>query len=241
MRIDLWSDVVCPFCLIGKRHLELALEQFPHRDEVEIVWHSFELDPNAPTISTQSLVEMVAHKYGATPAQAEASQVDIARRAAAVGLEFNWREAKPGNTFNAHRLIHLAAATGGGALADVVAKALIKAYFTDGVAIGTDAELRTVAIDAGLSAADVDRVLTGSDYTEEVRADEAQAHQLGISGVPFFLFEEKWAISGAQPVEAFVQGLHTVWEATHPQPQAPAFVDLGGQDNNAPSCGPEGC
>ncbi|MBL3955336.1 DsbA family oxidoreductase, partial [Bacteroides thetaiotaomicron] len=100
---------------------------------------------------------------------------------------------------------------------------------------------RTVAIDAGLSAADVDRVLTGSDYTEEVRADEAQAHQLGISGVPFFLFEEKWAISGAQPVEAFVQGLHTIWEATHPQPQASAFVDLGGQDNNAPSCGPEGC
>ncbi|WP_277102273.1 DsbA family oxidoreductase [Corynebacterium vitaeruminis] len=233
MRIDLWSDVVCPFCLIGKRHLELALEKFPHREDVEVVWHSFELDPTAPARIPGTLVEMISAKYGTSPEQSRRSQEDIARRAHEVGLEFNWEQAKPGNTFNAHRLIHLAAGRG---LADEAAKAFITAYFTDGVAIGENAALREVAIKAGLPADEVDRVLASEEFADAVRGDEQQARALGINAVPFFLFENKWAVSGAQPVEVFVQALNTVWEETH---KAPGFVTLDASD--APACGPEGC
>lgn len=194
MCIDIWSDIVCPFCLIGKRHLELALEQFEHREAVEIVWHSFKLAPDAPAVSEESLVEHIASKYGASEAQAIRSQEDIARRAQAVGITFNWRVAKPGNTFDAHRLLHLAAEHG---LADAAQQRFKTAYFSEGTAVGKQDELRRLALDAGLPVDEVDEVLAGDKYAQQVRADEQAAHELGISGVPFFLIEGKWVINGA--------------------------------------------
>lgn len=208
MRIDIWSDIVCPFCYIGKRHLELALEQFPHRDEVEIRWHSFELDPTIEAVSEQSLVEKIAGKYGLSVEQSVASQRDIEARAAQVGLTFNWQQARFGNTFDAHRFIHLAATHG---LADAAHERLMRAYFTEGIAVGDRAQLQRLGEEIGLPAAEVAQLLNGDDFAAEVRADEARASTLGISGVPFFVFDDKFAVSGAQPVELFEKALNSAW------------------------------
>ena len=239
MRIDIWSDVVCPFCYIGKRHLEAALADFEHSSTVEVVWHSFELDPTIPAEPTGSLSEVVAKKYNMTPEQADASQEDIASRAAQVGLEFNWRNAKFGNTFNAHRLIHLAAAHG---KQDQAEEALFRAYFTEEKNPAHREVLAEVAAKLELPADEVAEVLDGDRYADEVRADETQAHQTGITGVPFFVFDNKYAINGAQPTEVFASALERVWEENYAQPTQPNFISL--KDNSATEggcCGPNGC
>lgn len=212
MRIDIWSDIVCPFCLIGKRHLELALERFEHADDVEIVWHSFELDPNLEAVSDLSLVEKIAGKYGMSLAESQRSQENVAARAAEVGLQFNWQKARFGNTFDAHRLVHLAAAHG---LATNAQERLMRAYFTEGVAVGDRAELQRLGEEIGLAADELRGVLAGDAYAEQVRADETAAAELGISGVPFFVLDGKYAISGAEPVELFEQALAQAWNENH--------------------------
>lgn len=210
MKIDIWSDVVCPFCVIGKRHLELALENFEHADDVEIVWHSYELDPSIEREPGRTLVDTIATKYGISAEQSAVSQRDVAARAAAVGLTFNWQDAKYGNTFDAHRLIHLAAHHG---LATVAETRLMHAYFTEGVSIGDVDELQRLGEEIGLPADDVRRVLAGDEFTQDVRADEAAARQIGITGVPFFVLDERLAVSGAQPVETFERALTQAWQA----------------------------
>ncbi|MGO1319627.1 MAG: DsbA family oxidoreductase [Galactobacter sp.] len=238
LNIDIWSDVVCPFCYIGKRHLEIALQEFEHADDVQITWHSFELDPNTSAKPGVDLVELIASKYGATREQAEAQHEQMAAQAAAVGLEFNWRAAVPGNTFNAHRLIQLAATQG---LADAAEERFKKAYFSEGVNVEDLAQLRRLALEVGLDAADVDRVLGSDEFAAAVRADEAQAAELGVRGVPFFVIDSKYGIPGAQPVEAFSQVLNQVWEKEH---SAPKLVDpLAGAaaGGAAPACGVNGC
>lgn len=237
MKIEIWSDIVCPFCLIGKRHLELALEEFEHRDEVEIIWRSFELDPAAPAVIEGTLAQAVARKYGMSLEQSEASQRDIAARAQAVGLTFNWEQARYGNTFDAHRMIHLAAAHG---KASAAQHAFKTAYFTDGLAVSDPEVIRQVAHRLGLPAGEVEEVLSTDRYAEAVRADEAQARDYGISGVPFFLIEGKWAINGAQPVDFLLGGLRQVWAELHPEPKAPTLLTVPGVDGGA-TCGPEGC
>lgn len=212
MKIDIWSDIVCPFCYIGKRHLELALNGFEHAGDVEIVWHSFELDPTIEAVPEASLVEKIAQKYGLSREQSERSQMDVAARAAEVGLEFNWREAKFGNTFDAHRLVHLAAQHG---LATQAHERLMRAYFTEGVAVGDARELQRLGAEIGLPADAVRDLLNGSRFADEVRADEEIARSVGISGVPFFALGEKYAISGAQPVELFSQALAQTWDELH--------------------------
>lgn len=210
MRIDIWSDIVCPFCVIGKRHLELALENFEHADDVELAWHSFELDPTIEREPSRTLVEAIATKFGISAEQSAASQRDIAARAAAVGLEFNWQDARFGNTFDAHRLAHLAAAHG---LGDEAQQRLMRAYFTEGASIGDIDVLQRLGEEIGLPADDVRRVLTSDAYAQEVRADEAAAGQIGISGVPFFVLDGKLGVSGAQPVETFERALTQAWNA----------------------------
>lgn len=260
MRIDIWSDIVCPFCIIGKRHLEIALERFEHAEDVEVFWHSFELDPNAPAGHGETLVELVAGKYGISRDQAEASQQDIARRAEQVGLAFNWQEAKPGNTFDAHRLMHATWAAikadpdveeGSGIGPDSargrVEEAFIKAYFTDGVNVSDPEAIKQVAMSVGLPEVEADRVLSGDAYAQEVRADEAWSRQLGISGVPFYLIDNQWAISGAQPPELMAQALEQVWERTQPAQLIDASAglglsaDAGGAGSERSACGPDGC
>ena len=219
MKIDIWSDVVCPFCYIGKRRLEAALAEFPHRDDVEVVWHSFELDPTAEAAGAGSLPDRLAKKYGMSREQAVASQHSLAANAATVGLDFQWERAQPGNTFDAHRLIHFA---GGADLAGEAKERLLRACFTEGRAIGDRATLVELAGEVGLDPAAVRQVLESDDYADAVRADEAQARAYGINGVPFFVLDEKYGISGAQPAEVFTQALAQAWTEAHPLQMVPA-------------------
>jgi predicted DsbA family dithiol-disulfide isomerase len=218
VKIDIWSDIVCPFCYIGKRHLELALDGFEHADDVEIVWHSYELDPTIEAVPDGTLVEKIAAKYGMTPEQSQRSQEDIAARAAEVGLEFNWREARFGNTFDAHRLVHLAAQHG---RAGEAHERLMRAYFTEGVAVGDTHELQRLGAELGLPDDEVRELFDSDRFADEVRADEETARAAGISSVPFFVFGEKYAVSGAQPVELFGQALTQTWNELHDDAATP--------------------
>lgn len=215
--IDIWSDIVCPFCYLGERHLRLALERFEHADQVEVVWHSFELDPAAQSGSGTDLAQMLADKYGMSHEQAVANQEQIAAQMRAVDLEFNWRDARPANTFDAHRLTHLAAAHG---LSDEAQTAFKKAYFTDGLAIGERRVLHDIVVGIGLPADEVDDVLGSDRYAEDVRADEHQARALGITAVPTFVLAGRYSVSGAQPVDTFVDVLDQV---CGPSPGSPRW------------------
>ena len=203
MRVDIWSDVVCPFCYIGKKRLESAAEEAGV--ELEIHWHSFQLDPEAPTRQTVSNSERLAQKYGRTVAEVEDMQRNIASMAKEEGIEFNWENANSGNTFNAHRLIHLAQSKG---LGNEAKEALFYSYMTQGLAIGERETLEDVAARIGLNPVEVDDLLDSDEFAEFVRHDEKIAHeQLNVTGVPFFVFEQKYALSGAQPREVFLQAL----------------------------------
>lgn len=211
MRIDIWSDVVCPFCWIGKRHLEAALEAFlARRPEitVDVVWRAYELDPSAPHVvgdePTETSAQMLARKYGMPLAEAEAGQEQMAARFAELGLDFDWRAARSCSTFDAHRLAALAADHG---RADEVDEALRRAHFSDGQAISDPAVLRRIGVGAGLPAEEVDRMLRGDAFADRVGRDIETAREIGVRGVPFFVFDHRLAVSGAQPVEVFERAL----------------------------------
>jgi predicted DsbA family dithiol-disulfide isomerase len=213
MKVEIWSDVVCPWCYIGKRRFEQALARFAHRDEVEIVWRSFELDPGAPRSTPGSLNDMLAKKMGTTTARAAAMNAHVSELAAGEGLDYHLDIARPGNTFDAHRLIHLAAANGKQGEAK---ERLMRAYFTEGAAIGERETLVALGVELGLPAEDVRAALESDTYAAEVRADENRARMFGISGVPFFAIDERYGISGAQPAELFTQTLEQAWAEAHP-------------------------
>ncbi|OYO18064.1 protein-disulfide isomerase [Enemella dayhoffiae] len=231
MKIDIWSDIVCPFCYLGKRELELALADFEHRDQVQISWRSFELDPTIEPVSDNTLVQKIASKYGISEAESEQSQRQIAERAASLGLTFNWQQARFGNTFDAHRLVHLARELG---LEQQAYELLLRAYFTDGVAVGDPAELQRLGEEIGLPEQRVRRLLSSDEFAAAVRADEQEARSLGISGVPFFVFADRYAVSGAQPQEVFANALAKAWQDTHPA----GLIDVG---PSGEACGPDGC
>ncbi|MGZ4717515.1 MAG: DsbA family oxidoreductase [Acidimicrobiales bacterium] len=216
MKVEIWSDVVCPWCAIGKRRFERALSRFDHADEVEVVLRSFELDPTAPRSRDTDLVGHLAAKYGMSREQAAASQDLLTELAEIEGLEFRFDRARPGNTFDAHRLLHLAAARD---LQADVAQALFTAYFRDGQAIGEPEVLARIAVGAGLDPAEVDEVLASDAYAVDVRADEDEAHALGVSGVPFFVIDRRYGVSGAQAPDLLLELLDKAWdEATVPNP-----------------------
>lgn len=207
MRIDIWSDVICPFCWIGKRHLETALENFwtTHPGtEVEVIWRAYELDPEAPIEATETSTEMLSRKYGMPLAEAEAGQEQMAARFRELGLEFDWRTSKVCSTFDAHRLAALAADHG---VAEPVDEALRKSHFSQGRTISDHAVLRHIGADAGIPVESIDRMLTGRGYADRVQEDVATAREIGVRGVPFFVFDGTFAVSGAQPVEVFTQAL----------------------------------
>ncbi len=204
MQIEIWSDVICPWCYIGKRRFEQALAAFPGREKAEVVWRSFELDPAAPRQYPGTLEEMLAKKYGVSPQQAAAMNARVSGIAQEVGLEYRLAQARPGNTFDAHRLLHYATAKG---LGDRATERVMQAYFSEGLMVGDRAALARLAPEFGIPEAEALALLEGDDYAEAVRADEARAAALGISGVPFFAFDGKFGISGAQPLEVFAQAL----------------------------------
>lgn len=213
LQVEIWSDVVCPWCYIGKRRFESALATFKHGDEVEVRWRSFQLDPHAPQNSDKTLVELLAEKYGMSLERAAATNARVSELAAQEGLEYHLEQAHPANTFNAHRLIHLAEKHG---LQDAMKERLMKAYFTERQRVGETETLVRLACEVGLDAEEARTVLAGDAYAGEVRNDERQAQMLGITGVPFFVINEKYGISGAQPAEVFLKALEQVWTESHP-------------------------
>lgn len=204
MKIDIWADVVCPFCYLGKRHLEAALADFPGREDVTIHWRSFQLDPSAPTDEHLPTAQMLAKKYGLSPEQTVESQAGITASAAAVGLDYHLDATVTGNTFDVHRVIKHAIDQG---LGDEAVEAFFDAYFTQGRVIFDRAVILELADEIGLPRAGVEAVLDGEAHADQVRADADQARAYGATGVPFFVFNDAVGVSGAQPVEVFGQAL----------------------------------
>jgi predicted DsbA family dithiol-disulfide isomerase len=232
LKIDVWSDIACPWCYVGKRRLEAALADFPHRDAVAVTWHSFELDPSAPAVApaTPSYAERLARKYGRTVAHAQGMIDNMTKVAAVDGLEMRFDRVRAGNTFDAHRLLHLAADKG---VQNAMKERLMRAYMTEGEAVGDRDTLARLAADVGLDAEEVRATLATDRYAAEVRADEQNAREIGITGVPFFAVAERYGVSGAQPAEVLREVLDKAWEAL--ADEAPATPAEGAV------CGPDGC
>jgi len=209
--VEIWSDIVCPWCYIGKRRFEKALASFEHAGEVDILWRSFELDPRAPFHRPKPMAAHLAAKYGMTLEQAEARLEDMNRLAAAEGLTYDLANTQGGNTFDAHRLIHLGSAqdpaTGGR-----VKEALLKAYFTDLLPISEPDVLLEIGAASGLDPDQVGDLLATNRFAAEVRQDEAEAASLGCTGVPFFVFDRAIAVPGAQDPDTFLITLRRAWE-----------------------------
>jgi len=210
LTVEIWSDVVCPWCYIGKRRFEAALEAFEHADEVTVMWRSFELDQEAPKVAEGTATERLAAKYGMSLERAQQLHAEMTERAAQEGLDFRFDLARGGNTFDAHRLIHLAATYGHQAAAK---ERLMRAYFTEGEAIADPETLIRVVSELGVDPAEARDVLQTDRFAEDVREDELLASQLGIQGVPFFVLDRRYGVSGAQPPEVLVQALQRAWEA----------------------------
>jgi predicted DsbA family dithiol-disulfide isomerase len=208
MRVDIWSDVICPWCYVGKARFEKALEGFAHRDEVEVVYHSFELDPSSPRGQRESNLAMLSKKFGKSPAEALAMDDQVGSLARAEGLGFD--SGRPvGNTFDVHRVLQLGLDRG---VQHALLGAVNEAYFAQARDVFDREVLTEVAAGAGLDADEVGKVLDGEAYADEVRQDELQARQIGISGVPFFVFDMALGASGAQPAELFASALNQAWE-----------------------------
>ena len=226
LRIDVWSDIACPWCYVGKRRLESALAKFPH--EVELVFRSFELDPAAPRLREGTQVDLLATKYRLPRGQAQQMVDRMVATGAAEGIEFRYDAIRGGNTFDAHRLLHLARAAG---VQVAMKERLMRGYFCEGVAIGDANALVPLAVEVGLAEADVRATLDSDRYADDVRRDEQLAQEIGVTGVPFFVMAGRIAISGAQASEI----LRTALE------RALVEVRTRRATDDASACGPDGC
>ncbi|GAA4908640.1 DsbA family oxidoreductase [Mucilaginibacter defluvii] len=225
MRVDIWSDIVCPFCYIGKRRFENALDGF--KDDVEIIWHSFQLDPDAQYVEGQTVDQYLANRKGFPLEKAKEMNAYVTAQAAELGLKYDFDIAKIANTLDAHRLLHLAAKHN---KQNEVKEALLDAYFTQGKNISDTETLIQIGTANGLDAAEIATALKSDAYKQEVEEDIYHARQIGVQGVPFFVFNNKYAVSGAQPTEVFKQVLDKVKSEEKPQ-----LLNADGD-----SCGPDG-
>ena len=232
MKIEIWSDVACPWCYVGKRRFEAAVAEFEHRDALEIVWRSFELDPTAPRRHDEPAPVLLARKYRVPLAQAVAMNARLTSEARKEGLDVNLGGIVVGNTFDAHRLIHLAAGLG---MRQAMVERLFKAYFTDNESLGDHEVLVRLAAETGLPAARVRAMLASDELADAVRADEARAHALGVSGVPFFAIDERYGLSGAQSPDVILAALRQAWAESRPR----ALTPVG--DAKADGCTDESC
>ncbi|MFE3228786.1 DsbA family oxidoreductase [Nocardia sp. NPDC059228] len=231
VQVEIWTDINCPFCYLGKRRFEEALEAFPHRDAVSVVHRSFELDPTLPRDHSDAVVPHIAEKYGISEAQAAANERGIGAQAEAVGLPYLTSGRDFGNSFDMHRLLHFALEQG---KQEHLLDALYAANFAEAEPLFGDAErLVRVAVSAGFDEAAVREVLADPEaYADAVRADEAEAARLGARGVPFFVLDRKYGVSGAQPSEVFAQALERAWSDHAPELEIVA---------DGEACGPDGC
>jgi len=207
MKVEIWSDVMCPFCYIGKRKFEKGLEQFEHKNEVEIIWKSFQLDSNIQTDSTKTVHQFLAERKGISAEQAKQMNDRVTLIAKEVDLIYNFDNAIVANSFDAHRFSHFAKQKG---LQNEAEEILFKSYFTDGKNTADYNILISIGYDIGLDANEVKQMLENNLFTEEVKHDIYEAEQFGIGGVPFFVFDRKYAVSGAQSSDVFLQTLNKV-------------------------------
>lgn len=232
MRIDVWSDFLCPFCHLGRRQLDLALAEFEHADEVDVLWHSYQLDRSAPAVAEGSNVQRVADKYGVSLEQMEQTHRQMAESAAEVGLDFQWERVTGGNSYAAHRLHHYARSVG---REQQFMDRLMRGWYSEGAAIGDHATLLQLATEAELDADEVRSVLESDDFGQDVRTDLALAAQIGITAVPTFVLDQKFGVSGAQGVEPMLNAIRYAWEDQGNRPE-PAAGGCGGG-----CCGGGGC
>ena len=219
MKIDIWSDVRCPFCYIGKRKFEKALAQFPQKDKVEVEWHSFELDPGIRTQKGVSVHDYLAGRKNISRESSIQLHRQVTQTAKEVGLDYNFDTSIIANSFDAHRLIQLAKLNG---LGDAAEERLFKAYFTEGKDISDHLTLIVLGDEIGLDGRLVKQMLDGDALSDDVRYDERQARELGINGVPFFVINDRYGVPGAQQPEVFLQTLERAWqeyEKEHPEPK----------------------
>ena len=233
LKIQIWSDIMCPYCYIGKRRIEGALSQFEHKDRVEIEWKSFQLDANFVASPDDNLTEHLAEKYGKDKAWAIEMMDNMTQNAKNSGLDFHFEKAIMANSFTAHRLLHLAKKHH---LSNEMEELLFKAYLTDGKNINDLSVLKELALQVGLDTHEIESVLHSNAYAKEVKEDIEMAQEIGVQGVPFFVFDNKYAISGAQHVDTFIKNLEKVWK----EGQYDATISLV-QTNNGDSCGVDGC
>jgi predicted DsbA family dithiol-disulfide isomerase len=228
VHVEIWSVIACPWCYVGKRRFEAALEQFEHADQVQVTWKSFELDPGAPPVREEDGATHLAQKYGTSRERAQEMQDHMTQVAAGDGLDFRFDLARGGNTFDAHRLIHLAEAHG---VQDAMKERLMRAYLTEGQVIGDVKVLEALALEVGLPEDEVRDVLTTDRYADAVRDDERTASSLGINAVPFFVVDRKIAASGAQAPEVMLDLLRQAMPA---EPVLPLVAE-------GDTCGVDGC
>ena len=231
MKVEIWSDIACPFCYIGKREFEEAMDRFPAKDKVVVEWKSFQLDPSAPKRSADDMYTMLEKKKGGTREQMKAMVSGIVDRAKTLGLDYNMEKAVMVNTFDAHRLIQLAKTKG---LGDAMEERLFKGYFTDGADLSDQTMLQRLGEEVGLAESDVAALWTGNAFGEAVKADGSEGQQLGVRGVPFFVIDRKYAVSGAQASDHFLGALQQAWNE---RPTA-VLQEVGGADGAA--CDPQG-
>lgn len=233
--IEIWSDVACPWCYIGKRRFETALSEFPHRDAVEVRWRSFQLDPSLPERYEGTQRDYLVSRKGVDPQRIEAMFGHVARQAEIEGLGYDFDGVVVANSARALELVHLAAAHG---LADAAEERLFSGHFERREDIGDPEQLIALGVELGLDGQEVREALETGRYAADVRADTEEARKLGISGVPFFVIDRAYGVSGAQPADVFAQALAEAWQASHP-PEV--VLTPAGDGPDAPACGPDGC
>lgn len=205
IQVEIWSDVVCPFCFIGKKNFEAALEKYSRSEKIEVIWRSFELDPMAQKSQKIKIHDLIAKKYGRSPEWAQQNNERLTAQGKTIGIDFDFNSIIPTNSFDAHRLLHFARAEN---KEHQVAELLFSAYFSQGQDIAQPSVLADIVVKAGLSVDKWNQVFLGQDFANDVRSEESQAQELGITGVPAFVFNRKYLVSGAQPVEAFLEVLN---------------------------------
>ncbi|GAB4098169.1 DsbA family oxidoreductase [Sinomonas halotolerans] len=257
MNVDIWSDIACPWCFIGKRRFEKALAQFTHRDKVTVTWHSYQLDPSLPEHYDGTELDYLSTRKGLPAAQVQQMFDHVTGVAAAEGLSYDFDRVVVANSFAGHELIHLArehdsagaaSGLGGSRTADAVKEALLSAHFEQGLDIGSREVLVRIGTEAGLDADQIASALDSGAYADAVRADIARAAAYGIQGVPFFVLDGRYGVSGAQSPEFFAQALETAWAEANPL----VMVGAGGSSDagtgtspdaglDGQACGPDGC
>lgn len=236
MKVEIWSDVMCPFCYIGKRHFEQAMEKLPFKNEIEVDWKSYQLNPEYHNTTDETIYDYLSRSKGMPIEQAKQMTKQVVEMAENAGLTIDFDHNKPANTFNAHRLIHLAAKYN---LQDLAEEKLFEAHFVNSRNIGDDAVLVDVAVEIGLDQAETEQVLQSDQFAEAVRYDVYESQNLGIQGVPYFVMDRKYGVSGAQPVQAFTDALtqsFKEWKETQPKTTLTSL-----NTNNDAICDENGC